>query len=372
MRRRGSRSILLDWLPQVAVLGLLLSLALWLVGNTVANLANRGITVGFGFLDRAARFPISESILDYSPVDSFGWAFVVGLGNTLFLSAIVILASTLLGFVIAIARRSANPMASMLGATYVDITRNTPLVVQLLFWYAAVTFGLPHSAEAVNPVPGIYLTDRGLYLPRPICQGSTTGLAVGLVLAAGVMWACRRRGLGRIPTAGLGLLVAILAWIMAGMSMRLELPALGRFNFMGGIILTPELVAVALGLIVYSSAFTAEIIRGGIEAVPLGQWEAASALGLAPRDTMRRIILPQALRIIIPPMASQYINIVKNSTLGLVVGYPELNFVTATTINQSGQAIEGIIVLMVIFLGISIGTSLLLGYYNKRVALVER
>lgn len=372
MRRRGRRSILLDWLPQVAVLGLLLALALWLVHNTVSNLASRGITVGFGFLDRAARFPISESILSYSPVDSFGWAFIVGLGNTLFLSAIVILVSTLLGFVIAMARRSANPMASMLGATYVDITRNTPLVVQLLFWYATVTFGLPHSAEAINPLPGVYLTDRGLYLPRPVHQGSMLLFGAGLALAAGGGWFARRRGAGRLPAFAGALVLAGLAWLLSGLSIGLERPMLGRFNFMGGVILTPELVAVALGLIVYSSAFTAEIIRGGIDAVPRGQWEAAAAIGLSPRDTMRRIILPQALRIIIPPMASQYINIVKNSTLGLVVGYPELNFVTATTINQSGQAIEGIIVLMAIFLAISIGTSLLLGYYNKRVALVER
>jgi general L-amino acid transport system permease protein len=235
-----------------------------------------------------------------------------------------------------------------------------------------VSYGLPRSSAAFNPLPGIFLTDRGLYLPQPVLAGHGGLFLAVLAIIAAALWVARRRGWSWLLTATVAVLASIVAFRMCGLSITLQEPVLGRFNFMGGMTLTPEFVAVALGLTLYSTAFTAEIIRGGIDAVGRGQWEAAQALGLGERDLMRRIVLPQALRVIIPPMASQYINIVKNSTLGLVVGYPELNFVTATTINQTGQAIEGIVVLMAIFLTISIGTSLLLDCYNRHVALVER
>lgn len=356
---------------RLAGLAAILALLLWFIANALGNLHARGIAMGFDFLGRAARFPVSESILPYSPTDSFAWAFTVGLGNTLFLSGIVILSSTLAGFGLALMRRSGNPLASGLGTAYVDLVRNTPLVVQLLFWYAAVIYGLPHSDAAAGPIAGVYLTDRGLYLPKPIVGGHPLLFLSCLAAIIPVAVWTRRRGVSPLRRIGLALILCLIAGA-ATLSIRFETPVLGRFNFTGGLTLTPELVAVTLGLVLYSSAFTAEIIRAGIDAVPHGQWEAANALGLSPRDTMRRIILPQALRIIIPPMASQYINIVKNSTLGLVVGYPEINFVTATTINQSGQAIEGIAILMATFLLISFATSFALDRLNARVALVER
>ena len=355
----------------------------WLAHNLMENLARRGITVGFDFLSRAARFPISESLLPYSSTDSFAWAFVVGFANTLFLSALVIVSSTLLGFLVALARRSRHPLASGLSTVFVEGARNTPLVVQLLFWYAVVTFGLPSVADAVEPLTGVFLTDRGLYLPR-VKMGASALFAMavtvagfGTWIAASVIGRKKRVASGRLNRYSLvaalcAALASALAWLVALPSLDVEHPVSGRFNFAGGLELTPELVAILLGLVLYSTAFTGEIIRGGIDAVSRGQWEAGHATGLTDAQTLRLVIVPQALRIIIPPLTSQYINIVKNSTLALVVGYPELNFVTATTINQTGQAIEGIAILMLAFLLVSLAASLLMNWYHRRIALPTR
>lgn len=371
------------WLPQVAVVLTLLLGAAWLVGNMIDNLTRRGITVGFDFLGRAARFPVSESVLAYSPTDSFGWAFVVGTSNTLFISLLVIVSSSVLGLFVGLARRSRNPLAFGVATVFVDAMRNTPLVVQLLFWYAAVTFGLPRSAEAGSPGFGVFLTDRGLYLPRLIFNGPVGMVmlvaAIGIAVGVALLIDSRRRRVatgvshnyGKIAILGT-LAATVIAWLVGGAAIGLEEPVLGRFNFAGGMTLTPEFVAILLGLVLYSTAFTGEIIRGGIDAIVKGQWEAGRAIGLSERHTLRLVIVPQALRVIIPPMTSQYINIVKNSTLALVVGYPELNFVTATTINQTGQAVEGILVLMLVFLTISGAASLLMNWYNRRLALVQR
>lgn len=370
------------WLPQVAVVVAVIALAGWLFHNVTTNLARRGIMMGFDFLERAARFPISESVLDYSPVDSFARAFLVGITNTLFISLLVIVGSTTLGFVVALGRRSTHPLATGVATTYVEAARNTPLVVQLLFWYAVVTFGLPPVAEALNPTHGIYLTERGLYLPRLSFSNAATPVVVTtlgvMVAVAGWIYSRRQRvaegrsGREGFIAATVGFMLAIIAWPMSDVALSVEYPSLGRFNFMGGLALTPEFVAILLGLTLYSTAFVAEIIRGGINAIARGQWEAGRALGLKDSDTLRFVVLPQALRVIIPPMTSQYINIVKNSTLALVVGYPELNFVTATTINQSGQAIEGILILMITFIVISTAASLLMNWYNRRMAIPQR
>ena len=261
--------------------------------------------------------------------------------------------------------------------------RNTPLVVQLLFWYALVSVGLPTAQDAINPAPGVFLTNRGLSVPSVHISGNTAlFMIVALIAAAGIVAAMlhgRRAHLlsgkpnryGRIA-AVIGLVALILAWSIGGLSVTLGYPVLGRFNFSGGMTLTPELVAMMLGLVLYSTAFTGEIIRGGIDAIHKGQWEAARAVGLSEALTLRLVIIPQALRVIIPPLTSQYINIVKNTTLALVVGYPDIAFVTATTINQTGQAIEGIVILMLVFLSISITGSALMSWYNRRIALVER
>lgn len=381
-RKRAPRALLKRWLPQVAVVLAVVAFAAWLFHNVTTNLARRGIMMGFDFLDRAARFPISESVLDYSPVDTFARAFLVGITNTLFISLLVILCSTALGFLVALSRRSSHPLANGVAAVYVEAARNTPLVVQLLFWYAVVTFGLPPVAQALNPADGVYLTERGLYLPRLSFGNAAMPVAVTFigvsVAVAGWFYSRRQRviagraGREGFIAAALGLALAVIIWPASDVTLSVEYPSLGRFNFMGGLTLTPEFVAILLGLTLYSTAFVAEIIRGGIGAVARGQWEAGRALGLDERQVLRMIVLPQALRVIVPPMTSQYINIVKNSTLALVVGYPELNFVTATSINQTGQAIEGIAILMLSFLLISAIASLLMNWYNRRMALPQR
>jgi general L-amino acid transport system permease protein len=358
---------------QLAVAGAAVLLVAWLAGNAATNLARRGIAVGFGFLDRAARFPISESLLAYEPTDSFGRAFLVGLVNTLTISGLVVAAATLLGLVVGLARRSRHPLALGLSGVYVETLRNTPLVVQLLFWYALVTVGLPGPRAALNPLPGTFLSVRGLVFPGIAIEGPGTALWTVLLLGTAVAFVARGRNprWGRIALA-LTAAAAGLVWWTTGLSLGVELPRLQGFNFVGGTALTPEFVALILGLVLYSAAFIGEIVRGGIDAVGAGQWEAGRALGLADRQTLRLVVLPQALRVIIPPMTSQYLNIVKNTTLALVVGYPDIAFVAATTINQTGQAIEGIAILMSVFLTVSITVSLFMNWYNRRIALVQR
>jgi general L-amino acid transport system permease protein len=368
---------------QVAVAAFVVLVGAWLVHNTLANLATRGITVGFDFLSRAARFPISQSVLPYEPTDTFAWAFVVGVANTLFVSFLIVVTATALGLLLALARRSRHPLADWLATTFVETMRNTPLVVQLLFWYALVTVGLPHPQAALEPLPGVFLTDRGLYLPLLRIDGDATMFFTMVALGFGVMVATavyarkvrhasgRSWRIGSITVACIGV-VAMAIWWSSGLELSLEQPQLGRFNFRGGIDLTPEFAAMFAGLVLYSAAFIGEIIRGGIDAVSLGQWEAGRALALSEAQTLRLIVMPQALRVIIPPLTSQYINVIKNTTLALVVGYPELAFVTSTVINQTGQAVEGILILMLVYLVISLAASWLLNLYNRRIAIVTR
>ncbi|MEC4589666.1 ABC transporter permease subunit [Nitrospirillum amazonense] len=358
---------------QVLMLAVVLGGVWWLAHNTIANLSARGITGGFGFLGRTARFPIAESVLAYRPTDSFGWAFLVGLGNTLFLTVIVVAASTILGLGVALARRSAHPLLAGAGTAFVEALRNTPLVVQLLFWYAAATLGLPNIHAALTPVVGVILADRGLYLPRPVIVGDAgpflATLVTGAVATGLAAWLARRHVRWTVLVAALAVAAV---WLHGGLSWSLDRPAMGRFNVTGGISLSPEFMAVFIGLLLYSAAFSGEIIRGGIDAVDRGQWEAARALGLDEGTVLRRIIIPQALRVIIPPMTTQVINIAKNTTLALAVGYPDIALVTATTINQTGQAVEGIVILMLVFLSLSVAASVLMGWYNRRIALVTR
>lgn len=353
----------------------------WLAWNAQANLARRGITSGFGFLEQAARFPISESLLAYDTSDSFGHAFVVGITNTLFVSVLVILFSTVLGVGLALARRSQHPLVHGSATVYLEVIRNTPLVVQLLFWYAMLTVALPPARQALSPLPGVFLSVRGLYFPKLVLSGNTTWfwmavvVSLVLVLAAAMSRPILRDGirfpLVRVVLAAAVAAIALSAWL-GGVGASLDIPHLRGLNFTGGSTYTPEFTALLVGLVFYSTAFSGEIIRGGIDAVPDGQWEAGQALGIRRWHLLRLVVFPQALRIILPPMTSQYLSIIKNSTLALAVGYPDLSFVVATTINQTGQAIEGILILMGVFLTISLTVSLLMNAYNRRLALVQR
>ncbi|APO68962.1 amino acid ABC transporter permease protein [Rhizobium gallicum] len=369
-----------SWGGQILLLGGFAALLSWLVANTVTNLDARGIRVGFDFLWRPANFPISESVLPYNPSDTFLWAYVTGVGNTIAISFLAIFLSTALGLVVGLARRSKHPLTSGLAGVFVTTMRNMPLIVHLLFWYALATTALPAPRQAYNPLPGVFLSLRGFYIPSLNLDG--TAVALLCVVAGGVLVAAcfGRRILSTLGLEARHPFLSLLA-VTAAVAIVLELtfqptaevsfPEMKGFNFMGGLRLSPEFAALMLGLVIYTSAFIGEIIRGGIDAVSLGQWEAGRAIGLSERYTLTKIIIPQALRIIIPPMTSQYLSTVKNTTLALAVGYPELGLVVGTVINQTGQAIESIALLLGIFLTISIAVSLFMNWYNARVALVE-
>lgn len=368
------------WVGQALLLFLFIGTLVWLAGNTVENLAVRSIRVGFDFLARPANFPISESVIPYSPTDSFAWAYVVGIGNTLMISALAILFATLLGLFVGLARRAAHPMLSGVAGVFVTVVRNTPLIVQLLFWYALATTALPAPRNALHPLPGIYLSQRGLYLPGIEWSGNGWAFAVGMTvsLAITALAARRQRRQGRqnrtaraLPAGGAAAAILLLAWTTS-LGAAVSLPELRGFNFTGGMRLSPEFAALMVGLVLYTSVFIGEIIRGGIDAVGRGQWEAGRALGLSERQTLMRIVMPQALRVIIPPLTTQYLSTVKNSTLALAVGFPELGLVIGTVINQTGQALESIGILLAVYLTIGSAVSLLMNWCNARTALVTR
>ena len=369
-----------SWGGQILLLGGFAALLLWLVNNTVTNLDARGIKVGFDFFWRRANFPISESVLPYDPSDSFLWAYVTGVGNTLAISVLAIFLSTALGLLVGLARRSKHPLTSGVAGVFVTTMRNMPLIVHLLFWYALATTALPAPREAYNPLPGVFLSLRGFYIPA-LDLDAMAWLMIGLVILVTLgAWRLRHlmMGTGRwhdchpvLALFGLTAVVALGAALLLQPSAVISFPEMRGFNFTGGLRLSPEFAALMLGLVIYTSAFIGEIIRGGIDAVSIGQWEAGRAIGLSDRHTLTKIIIPQALRIIIPPMTSQYLSTVKNTTLALAVGYPELGLVVGTVINQTGQAIESIGLLLGIFLTISIAVSLFMNWYNAHVALVE-
>ncbi|MEV4934161.1 ABC transporter permease subunit [Sphingobium sp. LMA1-1-1.1] len=368
--KRGPRQSWRWWLPQLLLMVALVAFAAGLGLMLAANMAERGMTADFAFLGNTARFPIAESLLPYSPLDSFAWAFVVGLGNTLFLTLLVILLSTLVGVPVALGRRSHHMLAHNLAGAFINLLRNTPLVVQLLFWYGVLTIGLPPSQEALQPLPGVFLTDRGLYFTSFGITGTALPMVAtvigGLLLTAILAWR------GRLHQASLAtlstVLVATAIWFALDLGIERDMPRLGRYNVEGGLTLTPEFMAVLVGSVLYASAFAAEIVRGGIEAVPAGQWAACRAMGLTDRQSLRTVIVPQALRIMVPPMTSQFINILKNSTLALVVGYPELNFIANTSMNHTGQALESVGLLMLVFLVLAATISLLMNRLNRHAA----
>lgn len=374
----GTRSLVY----QALVLGLV-GLGVWyLVSNTLHNLSVRNISTGFDFLHREAGFAIGESIIDYTPADTYGRAIWVGILNTLRVSVLGIVLATLLGTVLGIARLSRNWLVSRVANAYIEVMRNVPLLLQLFFWYAIITEVMPGPRQALNPVTGVFISNRGLKLPS--LQGDAldwvlAGLGMAIVLAVLIAhWAKKRQdATGRVFPLGrvvLGLLAACpaAAWLLSGAPLSLDMPELKGFNFVGGVTLTPEFAALLAGLVIYTSAFVAEVVRSGIQSVGAGQWEAAGSLGLSRPRMLRLVILPQALRVIVPPMTSQYLNLTKNSSLAVAIGYPDIVSVVNTTLNQTGQAIEGILIIMAAYLTVSLSISVFMNWYNRRIALVER
>lgn len=367
---------------QVVALALV-ALAVWfLVSNTLHNLQVRNISTGFGFIDREAGFAIGETPIDYTPANTYGRAIVVGLLNTLRAAVLGIILATLLGTLIGVGRLSKNWLMAKVCSVYVETMRNVPLLLQLFFWYALITENMPGPRQAANPLPGVFISNRGLKVPA--LEGASLdfilgGLAlaiIGTIVAA--HWGKKRQEatgkvfpLGRVAL-GLFIGLPILGWLVSGASLKLDMPVLKGFNFSGGLTLSPEFAALLAGLVIYTSAFIAEVVRSGIQAVNQGQWEAAGSLGLRRSRVLRLVILPQALRVIIPPMTSQYLNLTKNSSLAVAIGYPDIVSVVNTTMNQTGQAIEGILIIMAAYLTVSLSISVFMNWYNKRIALVER
>jgi general L-amino acid transport system permease protein len=352
---------------QLIAIAAVISLVAVTFSNTLDNLAGRGIASGFGFLDTTAGFGIGMSLIEYSETSTFGRAFLVGLANTLLVSAIAIVAATVIGFAIGIARLSSNWLIARLAAGYVELLRNIPLLLQIFFWYFAVLRALPAPRDSFELLGG-FLNNRGLYLPAPVFEPATgwAMFAVALIgTAAAFLW-WRSRGVkttpGWIAGAGLVAVVAVFATV------SWERPALRGLNFQGGITLIPELVALAVALASYTAAFIAEVVRAGISSVPRGQTEAADALGLTRAETMRFIVIPQALRVIVPPLTNQYLNLTKNSSLAAAIAYPDLVSVFAgTVLNVTGQAVEVIAITMAVYLTISLTISLAMNRYNRAV-----
>ncbi|HET6308441.1 MAG TPA: amino acid ABC transporter permease [Rhodopila sp.] len=368
---------------QILILGLVAAIAWYFISNTADNLAARHIATGFAFLGRVAGIPIGESPIEYNPAaDSYARALLIGILNTLQVAVIGIILATILGTIIGIGRLSKNWLLARLTAFYVETLRDIPLLLQLLFWYTVLQT-LPAPRQAWHIGTFAYLSNRGIKLPEldwhPAHTWALVTFVAGLVATAlyNRHAKTRQASTGRRPAVwpvALALLVALplAVWAALGAPFHLDRPALHGFNFQGGGSLSPEFFALLLGLTTYTASYIAEIVRSGIQAIPQGQWEAAAALGLYPGDVLRLIILPQSLRVIIPPLTSQYLNLTKNSSLAVAIGYQDVVSIANTTLNQTGQAIEGIAYIMAVYLTISLAISLFMNWYNARIALVER
>ena len=369
---------------QIIAIGALGAFFYTIVNNALTNLEARGIATGFDFLSQEAGFGIGLTLVEYDETFSYGRTFVVGLLNTALVSVLGIILATVLGFTMGVARLSSNWLVSRFAAVYIEIFRNIPLLLQIFFWYFAVLQALPSARQSLSLGEAIFLNVRGLYLPAPVLeQGSSfviTAFIVGIIATIIInIWANNKQKLTGQQTPMLRIALSLIVglplvvYFVLGMPISAEYPELKGFNFRGGISIIPELAALVLALSIYTASFIAEIVRSGINAVSHGQTEAAMSLGLPRARTLKLVIIPQALRIIIPPLTSQYLNLTKNSSLAMAIGYPDLVSVFAgTTLNQTGQAIEIIAMTMGVYLTLSLLTSALMNIYNRKVALVER
>ena len=382
IRLSWSDPLLRNIVWQIVVLAGVGLVAWYLIGNTSRNLAARHIATGFGFLGQTSGIPIGEAMIPYQPgVSTYARALLEGILNTAKVAVVGVVLATILGTLVGVLRLSPNWLAARIAAAYVEIIRDIPVLLQLLFWYGLLQ-GFPPPRQALR-FGSVFLSNRGIRFPvldwQPADSWALLACAAGIVLT----WAWSKRAgrvqeaTGRRPAvlpAGLGLIVGLplLVWAVLGAPMALNRPALHGFNFSGGFLVSPEYGALTIGLVVYTAAYIAEIVRSGIEAVPRGQWEAAGAIGLHRARVLRLIVLPQALRVIIPPLTSEYLNLTKNSSLAVAIGYQDIVSVADTTLNQTGQAIEGVAIIMAVYLAISLSISGLMNWYNARIALVER
>ena len=368
---------------QILALALIGACAWFFAHNTLANLRAHGIRSGFDFLSGPAGFDIGESPIPYEPSDPYWKAIGVGLLNTLRVAVIGIVATTVLGTLAGIGRFSRNALVRGLCYAYVELFRNVPLLLQLIMWYILLTEVLPPISEAIQLAPGVYLSKSGMSFPWPVWAHGHATAAAGAVAGLIAAWAYRWRAHTRfdrtgearpvvLPGVALFVAGALAGWVAGGAPSAFDIPVKGEATIEGGAALTPEFLSLLIGLVIYTGTFVAEVVRAGIQAVPRGQVEAAAALGLSRWQQMHLIVLPQALRVIIPPLTNQYLNLTKNSSLAVAIGYADVVSITNTTLNQTGRAVECIAVIMVVYLALSLITSGLMGWYNRRAAIRER
>lgn len=369
-------------LSQIAFVLVLAAFAGFLFANLSTAMRQRGLVAGFDYLRNESGFEIGEGLIPYRPTDTYGRAYIVGLLNTLSVSVIGIILSTILGVIVGVARLSTNWLVNRLAAIYIEIIRNTPLLVQLVFIYFGVFFQLPPVNQTLELPGGVFANQRGLFVPRPIVSPTFLPwlalMAAGIV-AAVVIWKLVTRvfkssTLGTwLATIVVLILVPTLGWVLLGAPpLTFEVPIRERFNFRGGLTLTPEFSALLTGLVIYTAGFIAEVVRGGIQAVGRGQIEAANAIGLSPMQILRLVIFPQAMRVIVPPLTSQYLNLAKNSSLAIAIGFPDMFAVNQTIANQTGQPVPAIALMMGTYLLMSLFTSLIMNIYNRSVQILER
>ncbi|TDI54317.1 MAG: amino acid ABC transporter permease [Alphaproteobacteria bacterium] len=369
---------------QVVVVVAVIGFFYFIYKNTLANMEARGITSGFDFLSTTAGFDILMTLVDWQENMTYGRAFFVSILNTLLVSFVGVIVATVLGFSIGVARLSSNWLISKIAMVYIETFRNIPLLLQIFFWYFAVLRTLPSPRDSLSAFDSFFLNIRGAYIPRPVGEPGIevvwAAFAIGIVATFFISrWARRRQEATgqQFPSiwAGLGLIfgLPLLALAATGFPVHFDYPALKGFNFKGGLNLIPEFVSLVAALSIYTASFIAEIVRAGIQAVSHGQTEAARSLGLRQSWTLRLVVIPQAMRVIIPPLTSQYLNLTKNSSLAAAIAYPDLVLVFAgTVLMQTGQAVEVILMTMAVYLTISLVISLIMNSYNRRIALVER
>ena len=370
-------------LYQVVTAALVALLGFYLISNVQNNMEKQSIASGFGFVEKEAAFEIGETSIEYSAADSYGKALIVGVLNTLKVSFIGMVLTTVLGVFVGVCMLSSNWLVSKLGIVYVELFQNIPILLQLFFFYALFYESFPGPRQALHPFSGLFISNRGIDYTIPAAHEAYGWMFWAFVLACALLffvnrWATKRqeRTGEQFPLfwPGLSFLIGLplLVWLLFGAPTEMDIPVLKGFNFKGGANISPEFSALLLGLVLYTASFIAQIVRAGIQSISHGQTEAAMSIGLRQKHVLKLVIFPQALRVIVPPLTSQLLNLTKNSSLAVAIGYPDFVAVAGTTINQTGQAVEGVALMMIVYLAFSLFTSAYMNWYNKKIAIVER